>query len=227
MTISRILVASLVLGALAPQATAGFFSRKPKVNPTDRVPELLTQLKASTDEGQRTTAAEELRDFDGKNYPEIVAGLIDALGRDTSPAVRTEAATSLGKVRPISQQAGYALEQALNNDASMRVRMAARQALWSYHITGYRTTKPPEPASDAATRPNQANGRTGNARLTGRESPEPPLAVSPSAPALPRPQTVVPIAPNPMREDMRPAAPSPSAPRGTAVETDGPALPPA
>ena len=43
--------------------------------------------------------------------------LIDALGRDSSPAVRADAATSLGKLRPISQQAGYDMEFRLKGNA--------------------------------------------------------------------------------------------------------------
>src|SRR5215204_5365035 len=133
MSWSRVLLVPLVVATVAPAAPAGIFSRKPKSNAAARVPELLLQLQSAQDEGQRAGAAEELRQYDAKESPRVVPALIDALGRDASPSVRAEAATTLGKLRPISQQAGYALEQAQNNDAVMRVRMAARQALWQYH----------------------------------------------------------------------------------------------
>ena len=96
MTRSHLILAALVLAALAPAAPAGLFSRKPKPNPAEHVPGLLIQLKTSQDEGLRAAAAEDLRQFDPKAYPEIVSGLIEALSRDVSPAVRAEAATSLG-----------------------------------------------------------------------------------------------------------------------------------
>jgi hypothetical protein len=222
MTLSRVLLVPLLLVGLASPAPAGFglFSRKPKANPAERVPELLIQLKTSTDESQRAAAAEELRQYDPKTYPEIIAGLIDALGRDASTAVRTQAAESLGKLRPIAQRVGYALEQAQANDGSMRVRLAARQALWQYHLVGYRSGRPaespangggdvtvsapPGPSTPAAAMQRPAGARVGIAHPGSlRETAEPPLADAPPAvadqgrrvtPAVPasRPRTAQP-----------------------------------
>jgi hypothetical protein len=242
MSYGRILVASLLLAATAPPAPAGFFSRKPKVNPAERVPELLIHLKTGTDEAQRSAAAEELRQYDPKSYPEIVTGLIDALGRDASPAVRSDAASSLGRLRPISQQAGYALEQAQNNDASVRVRLAARQALWQYHLVGYRGGKPaetPTPAAPAqpvvaappgpATQrvPAQVNARPGTRIMgTSRESPEPPLATPPgTVPATPvnRPTASAPARLIPASPRLEPV---PVQTNAKVPSNDGPALPP-
>jgi HEAT repeats len=242
MTWSRTLFVPLVLAALAPPAPAGIFSRKPKPNPVERVPELLIQLKTSTDEAQRTAAAEELRQYDPKSYPDLIPGLIDALGRDASPAVRSEAAASLGRLRPISQQAGYALEKAQNNDSTVRVRLAARQALLQYHIVGYRAGKTQDapatggspnataaaPGSPATPRPiGQPTARSGN---PGRETVEPPLAM----PAVRRPSDGPPptqlIPTNP---GLQPVPASPGDPQaGTPPKSlptnpqDGPALPP-
>ena len=67
--------------------------------------------------------------------------LIDVLRNDPKPGVRSEAAQSLSKLRPVSQPAGHALEQAMQNDASMRVRLQARSALLMYHWAGFHTTK--------------------------------------------------------------------------------------
>jgi len=243
MTWSRMLLVPLVLAAMAPTAPAGIFSRKPKPNPAERVPELLIQLKSGQDEGQRMAAAEELRQYDPKSFPDLIPGLIDALGRDNSPAVRSEAASSLGRLRPISQQAGYALEQAQNNDAAVRVRLAARQALLQYHIVGYRAGKPQDapmtggsPNSTAAApagpamRPPIGQPTSRSVPVNpNRESPEPPLAVDPR-PGTPtiRPKSVVPaptpsIPTNPGLQAVPKTAP-PTPPPANPV--DGPALPP-
>src|SRR5262249_53911529 len=58
--------------------------------------------------------------------------------KDPSDNVRIEAAQALGRIRPISAQTAYALEYALANDPSTRVRGAAKSALWQYHVAGYR-----------------------------------------------------------------------------------------
>jgi hypothetical protein len=195
MTWCRVLVVTLALTGLATPAPAGFglFSRKPKSNPAERVPELLIQLKTSPDESQRAAAAEELRQYDSKAFPEIIPTLTDALGRDASPSVRANVAESLGKLRPISQKVGYALEQAVANDGSMRVRLAARQALWQYHFVGYRSGRPtpepatgggepavsapPGPSTPAASMQRPAPPRVAQApHGQYRETPEPPLA---------------------------------------------------
>jgi hypothetical protein len=182
----RVLLVPLVIGCVASPAPAGIFSRsKPKANPAERVPELLIQLKTDKDEAKRAAAAEELRQFDHKAFPEVLTALADALAKDASTSVRSEAATTLGKVRPVSQQAGYALEQAVANDGSMRVRMAARQALWQYQLVGYRSGKPAEmparpaePTVSAPPGPSTPATRTAQRVATGpfRETPEPPLA---------------------------------------------------
>jgi hypothetical protein len=248
----HILLLPLVLAVTAPPTSAGFFSRKPKSNPAERVPELLIQLKTGKDEGHRLAAAEELRQYDAKAYPEVVTSLIDALGRDTSAAVRAEAASSLGKLRPISQSAGYALEQAQNNDGAVRVRLAARQALLQYHLVGYRSGKsadvpattapaemtistPPGPSTPAArTGPfgalltrNQATDTTHSPARMARESAEPPLADSVTTPAKPaaRPPAGAPprfVPPNP---GLQPMPQPPDAPK-PAAPTNGPVLPP-
>jgi hypothetical protein len=172
MMLRRLLIVLVFAALTTSSARAGIFSRKPKVNPTERVPELLSELKTSNDEGERTSAAEELRQFDPKSHPEIMTGLIGALNKDGSPTVRAEAAASLGKLRPISQQAGYALEQAQNNDGSLRVRMAARQALFQYHIVGYRGGKPDSSPDKDATQPVSAP--TANSALVGMVKSPPP-----------------------------------------------------
>lgn len=178
---------ALAVGLSAPaEAGIGIFSRKPKVDPAEQVPTLIMQLKTDKDEGKRSVAAEELRQYDPKAFPEIMTVLSDALLKDSSTAVRAEAASSIAKLRPINQQAGYALEQAAANDPSLRVRMAARQSLWQYNLLGYRSSgkapdvanqTPPPAVAPAPTRPavtaRSPRGLPGETR-------EPPLAEGPT-----------------------------------------------
>jgi hypothetical protein len=123
----------------------------------------------------------------------MMTALSDALLRDPNPSVRLEAASTLGKLRPITQSAGYTLEQAQDRDSSLRVRNAARMALWQYHLVGYRSgkapEKPAEPSADqSAAQPPSAH-RLPPAPSTVKtpqrlgvgprgETPEPPLAGS-------------------------------------------------
>jgi hypothetical protein len=123
-------------------ARAGIFS-KHKVNPADRVPTLIATLRAEPDEHKRVSAAEELRQYDPSMFPEIIPTLADAASRDSKSSVRLEAIQSLAKLRPVSQRAGSALEQA-THDESMRVRLQARTLLWQYHLAGYHGGKTPD-----------------------------------------------------------------------------------
>jgi hypothetical protein len=134
---------SLVAG---PSSAGIIFGKKAKRAPTpaERVPELLALVKTDGDENKRAAAAQELRQYDPGQFPMIVPVLVDVLLTDKKPGVRAEAAQSLGKIRPISQQAGLALEQALTGDASMRVRLQARSSLLQYHWSGYHGTKKDE-----------------------------------------------------------------------------------
>jgi hypothetical protein len=139
---SRILLTLTLLAALAVPAWAGIFGKRgPKTNPADRVSELIITVKTDKDERKRADAADELRQFDPKSHPDVMPILIDVLLNDPSPSVRVNAAQSLTKLRPVSQQAGWALEQALANDSSTRVRLQARTSLWQYHLAGYRAQK--------------------------------------------------------------------------------------
>jgi hypothetical protein len=137
------LVPLVLLPALANPSYAGiFFGKKnKKPTPAERVPELLAQIKSDGDESKRAAAAQELRQYDPGQFPMIVPVLVEVLLSDSKPGVRAEAAQSLGKIRPISQQAGMALEQALNSDASMRVRLQARSSLLQYHWSGYHSVR--------------------------------------------------------------------------------------
>jgi hypothetical protein len=164
---SRFLTVALLLAATVQPATAGIFGKKGKPSPAERVPELLSIAKTDGDEHKRSAAVDELRQYDAKQFPNIVPTLMDVLMTDPKPGVRAEAAQSLSKVRPVTKEAGWALEQAVAKDASMRVRLQARSALLHYHLAGYHGGKDAPPAPAPA------------------QSPEPPLAAPPpkAAPA--------------------------------------------
>lgn len=148
-----VLVVLLIPCFVAPLSAGIIFGRKAKPNPKERVPELIAIVKTDGDENKRAHAAEELRQYDPSAFPEIVPVLIDVLMNDKKPSVRAEAAQSLGKLRPVSQSAGLALEQAVAKDTSMTVRLQARSALLGYRWAGYRSIKKEEPILPTAKEP--------------------------------------------------------------------------
>jgi hypothetical protein len=149
----RFLLSLVVLAALTAPAPAGiFFNKHPKPKPATRVPELVQTVRTETDDHKRAAAAQELRNFDPTDFPEIVPALVELTLHDPNTGVRLEAVQSLTKLRPVSQQAGWALEQAVEKDSSRRVRLLARTSLVQYHISGYRGAKAPEaPAAGTKT----------------------------------------------------------------------------
>jgi hypothetical protein len=177
----RSLLVPLLIAILASPGQAGLLRKTPKPDPAQRVPQLLKILKEEPDERKRADAVEELRDYDLKAFPEIMSAVVDALQNDPGSSVRAEAANTISKLRPISQQAGFALEQTLQSDSSLRVRMAARTTLWHYYLLGYRSTKPTDKVQE--------------------ETEEPPLAdpdpkkLAPPAPPPPKAMPAVPKAP--------------------------------
>jgi hypothetical protein len=206
---NRLLIIVLLVPALATPAPAGilFGRKKEKIDPKTRVPEVVAALRGDKDADKRARAAEELRNYDPAAFPDVVPALIMALQSDPKPAVRAEAAQTLGKLRPVSQQIGEALEQALATDSSMRVRLQARSSLLSYHWAGYRSAKktdvPPLPPPTGA---------------TGKEPPviqtAPPPAAKPAlkpvpvAPTTrPGPQALTPPVPSTKEPPLAPPAP--------------------
>ena len=130
-----LLIAFLVVPLAAMLAGSGragiiFGRKKEKVEPKARVPELLTTLKTDRNADHRAHAAVELHNYDPVAFPEIIPALVTALQGDAKSGVRLEAALSLGKLRPVNQAAGEALERAVSADPAMRVRLQAR------HLSG-------------------------------------------------------------------------------------------
>src|SRR5437773_1101713 len=54
----------------AGPAHAQLFGKRLKANPVQRVPELIMIVKTDADERKRAAAADELRDYDSKQFPE-------------------------------------------------------------------------------------------------------------------------------------------------------------
>jgi hypothetical protein len=219
----------------APGEAQLFGGKKNKTPPQQRVPELITILKQDKDSHKRESAAEELRQYDPTQFPDIIPVLIEALQSDPSAGVRIEAATSLGRLRPISVPAGQALEKSASGDSNLRVRIQARTSLTYYQLSGYHAPKGKDiPAP------------TGPALKPGTTTEEPPLATGaneqwwkngqqlppgsatgyrplPSAP----PSKVVPVVDGPPQT--RPPQPlqTPQTPPGPVIETAPPPLAPA
>ena len=101
-------IGTLLLFAVASSAPAPaqwLHAKKPKVNPTQRVPELILIIKTDADERKRLQAAEELREYDATTFSEIVPVLVDVALHDKKSNVRMEALTSLARIRPVTPMA--------------------------------------------------------------------------------------------------------------------------
>jgi hypothetical protein len=164
---TRLVVSALAVALLTTSADArdGLIPRTKK-NDAAKVKQLTETLRADSGEKKRKAAAVELREYDARVHPEMLAALVGALQKDASAAVRAEAAESIAQSRLVNTVAGLALEVAAVSDPARAVRDAAKQALWEYHLSGYRST-------------SGADGYVG-------QSPEPPLAKPPA----PRPPIV-------------------------------------
>jgi hypothetical protein len=134
----RFLLALVLPVTICIPAPAGIIFGKHKHNAAERVPVLIATLKTSSDADKRESAAVELREYDPKAFADIVPVLMDVLQHDTSVGVRVEAAQTLGKLRPVTQEVGWALEEA-TKDKSIRVRLQARTSLMTYRVAGYRS----------------------------------------------------------------------------------------
>lgn len=151
------LSAAVALSAATPAPAIdfglGLFKKKSKPESGDRAKAFVTTLQSDPDEKKRKTAAEELRSFDTRTNPDVMTALITALQRDPSSAVRIEAAESIGKLKPVMQPAGIAMESALQSDPDPKVREAISSALWQYHLNGYRTPPAGNPLGSQTSEP--------------------------------------------------------------------------
>jgi HEAT repeats len=226
---SRLLVAPIVALALAAPAQAGLFKKSAKPDPAVHVPALIEVLKdrKQNDEKARAAAAAELDDYDAKAFPEILPALIDTLTSDPSSSVRSRAAESIGKVRPITAMAGYALERAVADDSSFAVRVSARAALVKYRVLGHMPGAKIEGVVQSAEPPLAAGplvkDTSGGTVL--RPTPAPIPAESPvAAPVLPPAPTPKPAPDGPSRGPAQTGEP-PLAEPARAVPTTAPSAP--
>jgi HEAT repeats len=234
-------VLALVLPAVValPVQAGIIFGKHAKPNPAQRVPELVVMVKTDQNESHRESAAKELRNYDPAVYTDIVPVLIDVLQHDASTGVRLEAAQSLGKLRPVSQEAGWALEQALK-DSSIRVRIQARNSLWGYRLSGYHSDNhmaqtpvtampptapviapPPATATPATTMPATAAKSPLSFLNPFRQASNPP----PSVTVRPSNASVINAGETPPPPLAKPAAETPRAPKPSTSDA-GPDLSP-
>ena len=219
----KITHAALLSTLLATLLTAGpaqaqLFSKKPRPAPQQRVPELILIVKTESDERKRTSAAEELREFDAKTFTEIVPVLVDVLQNDKSSSVRYEALDSLSRLRPVTPLAGQALEKA-QQDENWRVRWHAKTSLMRYQWAGYTPAKTDPMAKTAASSkepPLADNNPPPTIQVEGQPT-IPSVQLPPIAPppAFPRPLPQTPPA-QPVVRPMTPTPPTPTRPEPTA-----------
>src|SRR5262249_467664 len=189
----RLLFVQLTLLILVTPTQAGIFRKSSRPDPAVHVPALLEVVKTSPDEKTRVAAASELRDYDTKAFPDILPTLIQVLGADPSSSVRSEVAETIGKIRPIAPQAGFALEQAIANDKSVHVRIAAQKALVKYRLLGYCGGGKGGTAAAQASEPPFATGAGGKGTPGGtvlRPTPTPAPVGGPVMPRTMRPTAV-------------------------------------
>jgi HEAT repeats len=145
----------IVLGFTAQAPGQWMFAKKVKVNPLQRVPELILIVKTDADEKKRQHAAEELREYDTTTFAEIVPVLADVLKSDKKPGVRSEALSSLVKIRPATPMAAQAIEKAAAEDDTLRIRLTAKAALPKYHVVLSLTKKGEPPATNKKATTNE------------------------------------------------------------------------
>jgi len=142
-TLRITLIVTLAIGFIAPAiapAEGGFFHRKTRLDPA-RVRQLVDIIRADPDDKKRKTAIVDLADADPRIQLDVIPTIATALRKDPSEAVRRAAAEVIGRFNVVFPAAGLALEDAAIADRSAAVRDAARQALWEYHLLGYRSAK--------------------------------------------------------------------------------------
>jgi hypothetical protein len=195
------LLALTVAAALTSHAPAiTLFGKRNKVNPAQRVPELIQIVRTTAEERKRIAAVDELRQYDAGAFPQIVPVLAEVLKNDPSTAVRAEAAHSLGRLRPASVEAAQALEAA-GKDAPKRVRFQARAALLFY----------PASTSHAAAMARGPSA-SGQAPVVTTAAPAPAASTVPANPVL----IPVPNGPTSVSHEPPLASPTPVTPTSVA-----------
>ena len=190
MTPQRLILPLILVALLPGWLTAGpimdLFLRKPKVDPAIRVPALISLVLNDKDERTRAAALDELAIFDPKQFTEIYPTLIQAVQNDAAMNVRLTAVNAFGKLRPISQDVGYALEQVEYNDASPKVKTAATAVLRTYKVLGYNAGRTIDPKSDQTEEPPLASPFDALSKVkTPKSTGQLPVNLNPLRPSTP------------------------------------------
>ncbi len=141
---SRAAVVLTVLAGLTANAAVGLAdggSVKATRLDSSRLHQLVQIVHSDADEQRRKAAVIELGKADPKLNTEVIQAVTHALLKDPSAAVRLTAVEVITRYRSVFTVAGLALESAVESDPSQIVRTAARQALWEYHLIGYKSVK--------------------------------------------------------------------------------------
>jgi len=163
--------ATLVLSSASPAIEfdlgLGLFKKKPagpttpaKQDTSTKVKQLVATLLSDTDIDRRKAAAEALRSHDPRNNPDIIPALITSLQKDPSPIVRSLAAETIGLYKSVNQAAAVALDTSEKSDPDAEVRAAAKNALWQYHLSGYKASVPPAASTGQTSEPPFAMPKT-------------------------------------------------------------------
>lgn len=177
-------LAALVLTSGTGAGGPGAFAKKPKSEA--QVKRLIETVRTDPDEKRRRAALAELQDADPRAHPDVISALIAVLQKDASAQIRGEAAEAIGQFKIVYPVAGLSLEAAAELDPSKAVRENAQQALWEYHLAGYRslrgsggivgqTAEPP--LARPASRPAVAPAAGGGGPTTSIQSPASPRPV--------------------------------------------------
>jgi hypothetical protein len=212
----------LGIGLAAPAAGwgdgGGLFGRKPKLDPA-RVRQLTEIVRLDPDEKRRKGAVLELAGADPRLQVEVMPALIAALRKDTAAPVRAAAAEVIGRFNVLFPTAGLALEDATEADPSPEVRGAAKQALWEYHLIGYRSARgaggfagqtAEPPIAGPARPPEPVTSEPPTAAAVTVLGPDPTPALAPLPPVGPPPGPRVPVLPQPVTTALLAVPPHPN-----------------
>ncbi|MFN4258649.1 MAG: HEAT repeat domain-containing protein [Gemmataceae bacterium] len=159
--------------------------------------------------------------------PNGMDGMVQTLQHSPDAEQRYHAAVQLGKMRPFPPAVSAVLQQAANNDSSMKVRVAAKTALMQQQINGFINDKMQQvPRVNPPTMPRQP---TTQEPPLAEPLPAPPASPAPPPRLVPQPAPAVPPSwrgPTTTEPPLAPPAPSSSnyAPRGPVVPTQPPML---
>lgn len=173
MTATRVSLLVLIV-ALGSRADANPFWSRGKGKSDSQVRQLVTTLRTEPDEKRRRAAVADLRDADPRSQADVIPALVATLQRDPAAQVRADAAEALGGYRTVFPLAGAALESAAETDPAPVVRDLAKQALWEYHLLGYRSAR----GSDGFL------GQTPEPPVAARPAPRPLAVLQPPVPAV-------------------------------------------